>query len=342
MPTLSFKCSTVDLHDDEQSKHLLSKATSTLRSILPVEILDRVFRILTRIELLPCLAVNSLFYSISSRILYHTIDDLHPSRAVACLLQLSRNPQVQPLVRSLDLDWNEHTSPTSNLYRLLHNVLKNLTSLISLSLEFPRHHSPIWILRNCTFALKFFSTSMPCKQELADFLNTQPSITELTLRGFNHEDHFIPPFLINTSPQTRFSLLPTSLANLTSIRTVHGGPSIIAAVVRGRPVQMASVALFPSLAQESLRALGLSTAPMKRLSIMSFDPLASDYLLSEIADRFPHLEALHIVILLSEYTTVCFSGFALTSIDKFCCCLFIGTAEGVWTTAYSVQRVTGT
>jgi len=67
---------------------------------------------------------------------------------------------------------------------------------------------------------------------------------------------------------------------------------------------MASVALFPTMASESLKALATSTVPMKRLSIMSFDSLASLYLISEIAERFPCLEALHIVILLAKYTTV--------------------------------------
>ena len=279
--------------------------TSALHLGLPIETLDNVLRMLTRSELVGCMLVNDLFYEISSRILYHTIEDLCPRKSVQCLLQLSRTASVQPLVRSLQLDWSECTSPTNNLYCLLHRVLKRLSFLTSLSLELPRHHSPLWVLRNCPFHLKFFSTSMPSKQELADFLDTQPSITELTLRGFNHENHFIPSFLPTARVlQTHFSLRPTSLPNLICLRTVHSGPAVIASVVSGRPVYMASVALFPSLTSESLRALGMSTVPMKRLSIMSFDPLAADCLISEIAERFPCLEALHIVILLTEYTTV--------------------------------------
>jgi hypothetical protein len=39
---------------------------------------------------------------------------------------------------------------------------------------------------------------------------------------------------------------------------------------------------------------------------MSFDPIAPEFLLSEVVKRFPDLEALHVVILLTELTYVRF------------------------------------
>ncbi|GAW03940.1 hypothetical protein LENED_005695 [Lentinula edodes] len=44
----------------------------------------------------------------------------------------------------------------------------------------------------------------------------------------------------------------------------------------------------------------MSSEPIERLNIISFDPNAPVYLLDEIASRLPNLEALHIVILLAQ------------------------------------------
>lgn len=277
-------------------------------SILPIEMLDHIIRFLTRSELLPCLRVNRTFYSVSSRILYHTIDELRPLQSVACLLELHRNARIQPFVRHLDIDWNQDVLPTANLYRVLHRTLAKLTSLAYLSIEVPRHQAPLWVLQGCKFSLKHFTTSLPCKQPLAEFLDTQPALTDLTLRGFESDDNSLPAFLTSTPSPTEagsaFSLLPESLPKLSTLRTVHCGPKIIESVVNNRPIGMASIALFPSRTYESLKALATSSASIKRLSIMSFDPSAQDYLLSELAVHFPDLEALHIVILLSEYNNV--------------------------------------
>lgn len=70
---------------------------------------------------------------------------------------------------------------------------------------------------------------------------------------------------------------------------------------------MASIPLFPSLTTEALQALALSTSPIKRLSVMSFDHSADELLLAAIAKEFPELDALHIVVLLTEYSNVSFS-----------------------------------
>jgi hypothetical protein len=279
-----------------------------MRSILPSEILDDVCRRLSRRDIAPFLRVNSIFKEISDRILYHTIENLPLPQCATCLQTLANNQRLCSYVRTLDIDWN-NALPTANFYRLLHRVLKRLTGLTSLSLEVPRQHHPFWLLSNCPFSLKHFATSMPCKPLLADFLGSQPSITELCLRGYEYDDYhiipFLDPILVQTYDRVNFSLPPAALPNLVQFKTVHGRPSIIATVVEGRPVQMASIPLFPSLATEALQALAKSTRPIRRLSAMSFDPSADDLLLA-IAKEFPDLEALHIVVLLTEYSNVSF------------------------------------
>ncbi|KAG5643847.1 hypothetical protein DXG03_009578 [Asterophora parasitica] len=282
-------------------------------SKLPVEVLDNVLQSLPRDELLPCLRVNSAFNTIASRVLYRTIDKLKPPSSILCLLELERNPRVRTLVRTLDLDWNgpEASIPTRNLYNLLHRVLLNLTGLLNLSLELPRTDGPCWILSGCTFALQVLSTSLPCDMTFAHFLDTQPSIRDLSLRGLNYHICEALPFIVPGFPTTTFStqipdfpLAPTSLPRLTSLRSVHGGPSIIANVAQGRPVEVASLALFPTKSSQTLKALSLSKAPIRRLSLMSFDSLVPQHdLISEVSSLFPHLEALHLVILLAEYST---------------------------------------
>lgn len=280
----------------------------SVRSVLPIEILDFVFRELSQKELLPVLSVNTAFHAVAVRPFYHTIAELKPSHSIACLHTLSRNAAFPPLVRSFEIDWQE-SLPTGNLYRLLHKVLKSLTEITSLLLELPRYQSPSWILQDCTFALKDFATSIHCQRPLAQFLDSQPNITELTLRGFqnNNNNHFLASSW-EPDDATKFSLLPASLPKLTHFRAIHAGPSIVAAVISGRPLEVVSIPLFQSLSSAALDALELSSRPIRRLSLMSFDPDAPDFLLPQVAKRLPDLEALHVVLLLTEYTTVCFIG----------------------------------
>ncbi|KAH0580519.1 hypothetical protein J132_08163 [Termitomyces sp. J132] len=299
-----------------KSSHLLEPASvlrakagvpEATRSPLPIEVLDSIFRFLSKSELLPATRVSRIFNDVSTRVLYHTIEELEPVVSIILLRKLDRETRLQPLVRRLEINWASATiEPTRNLYFLLHRVLTKLKGLMALSVELPRTGSQIWILDGCSFTLRYFSTSMACDARLAQYLDSQPSLTDLTLRGYHHGINTMPSFLgLFSGPETTdnyFKLLPTSLPRLTSLRTVHGGPSIIASVVEGRPIQAASIALFPSTSLESLRSLSLSSAPMRRLSIMSFDPTVQDCLVSELATRFPHLEALHVVVLLSEFT----------------------------------------
>jgi hypothetical protein len=167
---------------------------------------------------------------------------------------------------------------------------------------------------------------MACKPALAHFLDSQPSIIELSLRGYQHDDYHIIPFLeplfVHAYDRANFSLAPSALPNLVHFRTVHGRPSVISAVVAGRPVEMASIPLFPSLATDALQALGLSTRPMKRLSVMSFDPAADVLLLAAIANVFPELEALHVVVLLTELSNVSFFPYQITVVFMFILFLF--------------------
>ncbi|KAG6907558.1 hypothetical protein DXG01_008440 [Tephrocybe rancida] len=297
--------------------HMKFGLLHTHRSTLPLEVLDIVIHYLPRPELLIALRASRMLHDVAKRVLYHTIEELDPVKCVTVLIKLDREPSLQSLVRKLDINWTPapkdskqapppKLEPTRNLYSLLHRVLTKLKGLTSLSIELPRTGSQIWILDHCTFSLRYFSTSMPCDARLAQYLDTQPLLTELTLRGCQQDMNRLPLYLgLSTGvdlAENMFRVLPTSLPKLNSLRIVHGGPSIISSVVEGRPVQLASIALYASTSSDSLKALSLSAASLRRLSIMSFDPGVQDYLFLELTKHFPHLEALHVVLLLSEYT----------------------------------------
>jgi hypothetical protein len=190
--------------------------------------------------------------------------------------------------------------------------------LTHLSLDFPKSHSPVWILDGCAFSLRQFSTSMHSSRELARFLDGQPHITHLTLRGFQSDAlkslpyiymdiaNSISPGLLVTrdSSYEQFVLGPESLKKLGVFNAIHAGPTVVRAVVEGRPVHTASIPLFSTNAVLSLVALESSSVPMKRLSVISFDPNAPNFIFEEVAKRFTELEALHIVVLLAEFTNV--------------------------------------
>lgn len=277
-------------------------------STVPVEVLDNILQFLTQNELISLLPTNKLLYAISARRVYHTISIHSERQSIAFFRTALNNPTIPPLVRSLDIDIS-NSHPLKAFYSLFQKVLQRLPALVSLFLDFPKYHSPLWIFHGCTFALKTFTTSMHCTLPLALFLDSQPSITDLTLRGFQSENVSILPFLdisINgPKDEIQFKLKPTSLPKLAHFNAIHAGAPVIDAVVNGRPVEMVSIPLFPSFSMASLLALKSSSVPMRRLSLISFDPEAPNFLFQVLSDEFAQLEALHVVFLMTDYTQVC-------------------------------------
>ncbi|KAF8804074.1 hypothetical protein BYT27DRAFT_7194799 [Phlegmacium glaucopus] len=304
MPTPSTKHlrteSTIGIAD-KLIDHVLPRRVS----ILPVEVLDNILRFLTRNELISLLPVNKFFYAISARQLYHTITLRCARQSIALFQTILNNATVPPLVRSLDIELS-NSHPLKAFYCLFQKVLQRLPALVALFLDFPKCHSPLWIFQGCTFSLKSFTTSMYCTLPLAQFLDTQPSITDLTLRGFQSDNLSMLPFLdipdSGTKEEEQFKLKPTSLPKLTHFNAIHAGAPVIQAVVEDRPVEVVSIPLFPSLSMDSLLALKSSSVPMRRLSLISFDPEAPHFLFQVLSDGFAQLEALHVVFLMTDYT----------------------------------------
>ena len=102
----------------------------------------------------------------------------------------------------------------------------------------------------------------------------------------------------------RFVLAATALPNLRSFNAVHADADLVRAVVQGRPVEIVSVPLFSDRSVPTLDALLSSAVPIRRLSVISFDPAAPTFLFESVSKRFTDLQALHLVMLMAEYTQV--------------------------------------
>lgn len=287
----------------------------SLRSVLPVETLDVIVASLLRNDLFAVIRANSLFQRIAARVLYRSVTELEPTRAVLLVKTLAHNDLYPPFVRHIELDWDDNYL-TANFLRLLNRALRRLKHLLQLTLEFSTNDAAgniAWVLDGCTFSLRSFTTSLCCEPTLTRFLETQSDITDLCLRGIN---------TIETAP-----LASDALPHLSHFRTVLTSPKVVAEFVRGRPVESVSTSLYPGDVGSSLEALLLSSKRVKKLTVLSFEATQPDLLFKDIAMRLPWLEALHVVVLLSDgYTHVnVFRVFVweravcLTLISRICC-----------------------
>ncbi|KAF9445192.1 hypothetical protein P691DRAFT_611059, partial [Macrolepiota fuliginosa MF-IS2] len=306
------------------------RAPAGIHPILPMEIIDHVCQKLALRDLAALVRANTALNTIGLRRLYHTIGvDLQPGRLLRCIITLDRSADLALLVRTFEVNLIGQM-PTRTYYLLLERVLKKMIYLTTLVIELPKRHSPTWILPipsptsspSQIFHLRSLTTSIHCKPPLAHFLDSQPEITELTLRGINSDSsNPLYPFITTlfhsvggalgpdnpfsaaiSSKPSRFTLLPTSLPKLSHFNAIHAGPTVIRDVITSRPVTHMSIPLFPPHTMDTLSALSLASKPLMRLSIMSFDPTAPYFLFDELSARFPDLEALHVVVLMAEVT----------------------------------------
>ncbi|KAG7442230.1 uncharacterized protein BT62DRAFT_906464 [Guyanagaster necrorhizus] len=277
-------------------------------AILPSEIYDLIFHHLDRFEL-PAVALGSKsFHSIATRVLYPTIILKKPIESIHCLHTITSNVYLASLVRTFKVDWSDFKSPTSNFYALAQRALRNLTNLSALTLELPRR--PPWILDDCSFRLKEFSSSYPWKDRLAWFIESQPTLTVLTLHGLDtlsvtafEGGMFRPQLSIGVN-----GLDAAAVPNLTSLHAIHATPELLSMFLLGRPVRTCSVPVYPDSALEMLDALMTTSVTIEKLSLMSFDPEAPGYLFMEVGKRFPQLKALHVLLLRADYTEEILDG----------------------------------
>ncbi|KAJ2917305.1 hypothetical protein MD484_g3098, partial [Candolleomyces efflorescens] len=214
----------------------------TIRPRLPMEVVEIILCNLSKPkrQLLPVLLANKALHSVAIAQLYREMVESRPAQCITLVRHLLNHPSVHRHVRKLDINISSIDCPTGNFYRLMQRLLQHTTMLTHLSLDFPKAHSPVWILDGCTFSLRQFSTSMHSSHELARFLDGQPHITQLTLRGFQSDalkslpyiymdiaNSISPGFLVTRdSNYEQFVLGPESLKKLGVFNAIHAGPTV--------------------------------------------------------------------------------------------------------------------
>jgi hypothetical protein len=157
---------------------------------------------------------------------------------------------IQTLAQSTDLARRVHYFGASSKHTALATALRNMSSLRNLVLGPISDES---ILDGCTFKLDSFSTYFPNSESLQNFLNSQPSLTNLTIwRDYEP----LPPLDVRCLP------------NLTRVRA---RPSWLGILIPGRPVREVGVFSL-NIDSIDLSFFTLSTTPIQKLSI-DFDML---------------------------------------------------------------------
>src|ERR1700733_666705 len=160
-----------------------NKQTKIMLSI-PVDVLRLILEHVDRADLAKICLLNKICCSCSQDVLYREID----RRIVTSVcLTLARSTNLAKRVRSFEIHY-EHPS--------LAKALRNMSSLRRLRLGLSYLSSPT-LLEGCTFKLDSLSVDLPFDEPLRKFLNSQPSLTRVSLthdssRLFTFEETCIP------------------------------------------------------------------------------------------------------------------------------------------------------
>ncbi|KAI0065176.1 hypothetical protein BV25DRAFT_1822292 [Artomyces pyxidatus] len=259
---------------------------------LPPELLSHIASYLQWPEDFPAfLLVNSHFHAIATRTLYHTVY-VNSARAVRLLRSIDvPGDRRHNLITSLTLNFTKNRV-LKQLDLLVQRVLPHLKKLKALTFEVSSYDSAwrgqAWVFPlDAPFHLRSLTTSARFSTHLSAFLESQPEILDLSLRGFATEP---------------FNLDQAALPHLRSFRSVHSSPQVLAQIVTARPLKSVSITLIAEDAVNALGSLALSSTPIKRLTILIIDASApATELFPQLAATLPQLEALHIVALVQTY-----------------------------------------
>jgi F-box-like len=200
---------------------------------IPVDVLREILGHVRKADLATLCRVSKTFCSCSQNVLYRHIN-------------LQDMAAIQTLVQSTDLARRVRSFDTFCDYPELGTVLRNMSLLRTLNLW---NGNDVSILDGCTFKLDSFSCDFPYSDSLQRFLNSQPSLTDIT---WNRAYKPSPPFDERCLP---------------NLNRVEADPSWLRILIPGRPVTDVVVVGFLPEENMDMSFFTLSTAPIHSLRI---------------------------------------------------------------------------
>jgi hypothetical protein len=225
-------------------------------SAIPIDVLREILEHVRKADLATLCRVNKICCSYSQDVLYREIG------YVGAIQTLAQSTDLARRVRSLVADC---------VYPELGTALRNMSSLRRLHLD---GLADVSILDGCTFKLDSFTCYLPYSESLQKFLNSQPSLTNLTIWKDREP---LPTF------DERF------LPNLTRVKV---SPPWLGMLIPGRPVTEVIVLSHSNTDSTDLSVFTLSTTPIQKLWI-HFDMLYPKPV-SLLVSTFPSLVHLRV------------------------------------------------
>jgi hypothetical protein len=202
---------------------------------IPLDVLLEILKHVRKADLATLCRVSKICCSYSQDVLYREIED-------------GDADVIPTLAQSTDLARRVRSFATRHLSPELATALRNMSSLRSLSLNGDIDGDES-ILDGCTFKLETFSTIFPDAKWLRQFLNSQPSLTDVSL---------------STISGPMFPFDERCLPNLTRVSADLPWLSIL---IPGRPVKEITMLSYLDISSTNLSSFALSTAPIQRLWI---------------------------------------------------------------------------
>ncbi|KAJ7047587.1 hypothetical protein C8F04DRAFT_13783 [Mycena alexandri] len=239
-------------------------------SLLPVEILESVFRFLSQPALAVVARSGPAVYPVALRVLYRDLSVSNsPHDAPPSVVRtLAKRPDIARHVRcfALALDQSE-----SLFHSFLATALSAMPALVSLDIF---TDAASWVLPDTLVytQLQHFACSFPFDSRVAAFLNNAPALESVQVESTSLES-------------------PLVAASLPRLAEFTGCSSAAAVVVPGRPVESIHIN-SGELTEDLVPALAKSTAMVTVLSITtSSSPMP---LLQTLGQHLPHIMYLRI------------------------------------------------
>jgi hypothetical protein len=226
-----------------------------MSSNLPVDVLLIILENLDKADLATMCRVNKVCCSFSQDILYRNLFFFHNNphliwRTLAHSTHLARRVR---LFRASPQYWTMESNQADDLA----TALRNMSSLRKLDLALGDKYSNI--LDGCTFKLDSFSFDTRCDEYLLKFLNSQPSLTHVTMPNLSHAEL-----------HTIYDRIPTFDATcVPNLTRVFAQVAWLRRLIPGRPVSEVDVSGYPVIDSDFIdwNFFTLSTAPIRKLTI---------------------------------------------------------------------------